>query len=86
MEIWSDGRLYPVLVVPHGSARRRLEGREVVVRHYVVRGIERPGRRLWKGGLELWLADDPAATPVEIVVTRSAARVRLELVDPGEIP
>jgi hypothetical protein len=83
MEIWSDGRLYPVLVVPHGTGRRTLEGREVAVRHYVIRGIERPGRKLWKGGLELWLADDAAATPVEIVVTRSAARVRLELVEPG---
>lgn len=79
MEIWSDGRFYPVMVVPHGRAQRRVEGREVPVRHYVVRGVEQPGRRLWKGGLELWLAEDAAATPVEILVTRSAARVRLEL-------
>jgi hypothetical protein len=86
LEIWSDGRLYPVLVMPHGTTHRHLDGREVPVRHYVVRGIERPGRKFWKGGLELWLADDPAATPVEILVTRSAARVRLELVEGGGAP
>jgi hypothetical protein len=79
MEIWSDGRLYPVQVLPHGRTTKRIGGREIPVRHLVVSGVEQPGRRFWKGGLELWLADDPAATPVEILVTRSAARVRLSL-------
>ena len=31
--------------------------------------------------MDLWLADDAAATPVEIVVARSSARVRLQLVE-----
>jgi hypothetical protein len=31
--------------------------------------------------MDLWLADDAAATPVEIVVARSSARVRLLLVE-----
>ena len=79
LEIWSDGRLYPVLVAPHGRVTKRIGGRDVAARHFVITGIERPGRRLWKGGLELWLADDPAATPLEILVSRSAARVRLVL-------
>jgi len=82
MEIWSDGRLYPVEVVPHGRTTKKIGGREVAVRHLVVSGVEQPGRRFWKGGLELWLADDPAATPVEILVSRSGARVRLELLAP----
>lgn len=79
MEIWSDGRLYPVQVLPHGRTTKRIGGKVIPVRHLVVSGVEQPGRRFWKGGLELWLADDPAATPVEILVTRSAARVRLAL-------
>ena len=45
-----------------------------------VRPLELPGRRVWKGEMDLWLTDDAAATPVEILVARSAARVRLELV------
>lgn len=81
MEIWSDGRLYPVMVLPHGHTTRKVGGRQIAVEHLVITGVERPGRRFWKGGLELWLADDPAATPVEIRVTRSSVHVRLELLE-----
>lgn len=81
LEIWSDGKLYPVSVVPHGHERRRVEGREIDVRHLTVRGVALPDRRLWKGSLDLWLTTGPEATPVEILVARSSARVRLELVE-----
>ena len=80
LEIWSDGKLYPVLVTPGGPERRSVAGREVTARHFAVRPVQLPQRRLWKGELDLWLADDAAATPVEIVVVRSSARVRLVLV------
>jgi hypothetical protein len=81
MEIWSDGRLYPVQVLPRGRTTKRIGGREIPVRHLVVSGVEQPGRRFWKGGLELWLADDPAATPLEIVVERGLAGLHLDLLD-----
>jgi hypothetical protein len=77
LEIWSDGRLYPVMVIPRESEPRMLEGREVTARHLTVRGLQLPDRKLWKGSLDLWIADDAAATPVEIVVSRTGARVRL---------
>lgn len=83
LEIWSDGRLYPVVVMPRGSERRTLEGQQVWVRHLTVRGLKIPGRKLWQGELGLWIADDPAATPVEITVERSGARVRLSFVKRG---
>lgn len=83
LEIWSDGRLYPVVVMPRGSERRTLEGRQVWVRHLTVRGLKIPGRKVWQGELGLWIADDPAATPVEITVERSGARVRLSFVNRG---
>jgi hypothetical protein len=38
-----------------------------------------PGRRKWKGKLDLWLTQDAAATPVEIVISRNLADVRMEL-------
>jgi hypothetical protein len=81
LEIWSDGKLYPVVVLPRGVEEREIDGRRVRARHYAVRPVEVPGRRLWKGEMDLWLADDAAATPVEIVVARSSARVRLLLVE-----
>ena len=82
LEIWSDGRLYPVLVVPHGTEPRELAGRTIDARRYAVRGLAIPGRKLWKGELELWLADDAQTTPIEILVSRRGARVRLVL-DPA---
>jgi hypothetical protein len=79
LEIWSDGKLYPVIVLPRGEQRKRVGGREVATQHLSVRGITEPDRRVWKGELDLWLAHDAAATPVEILVTRGGARVRLLL-------
>jgi hypothetical protein len=81
LEIWSDGKLYPVVVLPRGVEEREIGGRLVRARRFAVRPVEIPGRRLWKGEMDLWLADDAAATPVEIVVARSSARVRLQLVE-----
>lgn len=88
MEIWSDGKLYPILVVPGESEPRTLGGRQVEARVYSFRGVALPGRPVWKGEFELWLADDEEATPVEILVSRRGAKVRLiyypEATDPGD--
>ncbi len=80
MEIWSDGKLYPVLVKPAGPETRKLGGRSVPTLHYMIRPLVRPERRVWKGELDLWFARDPQSTPVEMLVARSPARLRLELV------
>jgi len=80
MEIWSDGKVYPVNVIPLGTETRKLrDGRKIDVRHYSIRGVDVPGRRKWKGKLDLWLARDEAATPVEIVISRNLADVHMEL-------
>ena len=79
MEIWSDGKIYPVVVIPRGTEQRKLSGRNIYARHFSIRGVEEPGARRWKGKMDLWLARDGAATPVEIVISRNLADVRLEL-------
>lgn len=79
MEIWSDGKIYPVVVMPRGTETRKLSGRSIKTRHYSIRGVEIPGRRKWKGKMDLWLTTDQAATPVEIVISRNLADVRMEL-------
>lgn len=83
MEIWSDGKIYPVMVVPGGTEKKSVGKRQVVARHYTIRGVdtrESGNNRRWKGRLELWLAQDEAHTPVEIVISRNLADVRLQLV------
>lgn len=80
MEIWSDGKIYPVLVIPLGLESRRMQdGRKMDLRHFSIRGIDAPDRDKWKGKLDLWLARDEAATPVEILLSRNLADVHLEL-------
>jgi len=80
MEIWSDGKIYPVVVMPMGLENRKLRGGKVVnVRHYSIRGVDTPGRRRWKGRLDLWLSRDEAATPVEILISRNLADVHMEM-------
>lgn len=80
MEIWSDGKIYPVVVIPLGNESRKMrDGKKIAVRHYSIRGIDVPGRRKWKGKLDLWLARDAAATPVEILISRNLADVHMEL-------
>jgi hypothetical protein len=57
------------------------DGKQIDVRRYSIRGVDVPGRRKWKGKLDLWLTRDAAATPVEIVISRNLADVHMELKD-----
>lgn len=77
LRIWADGKVYPVLVAPGGIERRTTGHGKVLARHYVIESERVPGGRVWDGRLELWLALDEAATPVEILVERGWAGVRL---------
>lgn len=79
MEIWSEGKIYPVMVSPKGIEKRKVPEGVVQTRHYTIRGVDIPGRRKWKGKLDLWLATDEQATPVEILISRSLTDVRLQL-------
>jgi hypothetical protein len=79
MQIWSDGKIYPVVVTPVGTEVRNLPRGKVTARHYSIRGVNLRGERRWKGKLDLWLANDEAATPVEILISRNMADVRMEL-------
>jgi uncharacterized protein DUF3108 len=80
LEIWSDGDIYNVVVIPKGPERRTLvDGTSVDTRHYAIRGVEMPGEDEWKGKIDLWLVTDEAATPAVIQISRNLADVRLEL-------
>jgi hypothetical protein len=79
MQIWSDGKIYPVVVIPLGIETRQLPHGKVKARHYSIRGVNVLGERKWKGKLDLWLATNEAATPVEILISRNMADVRMEL-------
>lgn len=79
MKIWSDGKIYPVVVVPKGDDTLRLEGQEVSTRRFVVEGAGNSSGPVWKGKIELWLQEDEAATPAAILIYRNGIGVLLEL-------
>jgi hypothetical protein len=79
MRIWSDGKVYPVSVERVGSTEVKVPAGTYRADHYRVRGVRVSGERFWKGGLDLWLAQDEVRTPVAIQVERGFANVRLEL-------
>lgn len=82
MRIWSDGKIYPVVVIPRGTEFQTLPGgRRVATTRYSIEGDRSREGREWKGSMELWLAHDEASTPVVIEIKRSFAGVRLELSD-----
>jgi len=79
MDIWSDGKIYQVIVIPLGVDRKRIGQKTMAARHFSIRGIDSPSdrNRKWKGRIELWLANDDSATPIEILISRNLADVRL---------
>jgi len=81
MEIWSDGKVYPVTVEPKGREEREIGDCKVVTRRFSFEPRNVEGQRRWKGSMELWITDDEAATPVEIRIERSLAKLHLRLVE-----
>lgn len=79
MRIWSNGNLYPVVIEPLGERREPFRGRQATVGGYAISGDPTREGRPWNGGIELYLADDPSATPVEIFVVNKGVRVRMLL-------
>jgi hypothetical protein len=76
--IWSGGRFYEVEVEPTGRSLQVVDGKAVRTRSYSLQGVGEPR---WHGRLDIVLAEDEHATPLEIVVARDGMRVRLELVE-----
>jgi hypothetical protein len=83
MRIWSDGKTYPVTVQRVGTENVQVPAGTFRADHYRIRGQRIPGERFWKGGLDLWVAQDEARTPVRIQVERGFANVRLDLLPAG---
>jgi hypothetical protein len=79
MEIWSDGKVYPVKVLPMGEETVTVSNHDVATRHFAIRGRDLPDRRHWTAKVDFWLSKDGSATPVEIQISRSLADLRLEL-------
>ncbi len=78
MKIWSEGKIYPVEIVPKGPTSLRVGDHKVETLRFLIRGTRDTGSS-WKGRIELWLQLDEAATPAAILVYQNGIGVLLEL-------
>lgn len=82
LKIWTDGKVYPVLISAGKNEQRKIGDRSLWVTHHSVTARKVPGERVWSGRLDIWLAPDEASTPVEIDYRSKRGRVRMVLEEP----
>lgn len=79
--IWSDGKIYPIVISAPRPGSGTLGGRQIATRTYEVAGLKRPGERVWDGKLRLIVALDERRTPIEIALVQPGLKVRLQLAE-----
>lgn len=79
-EIYSDGKIYPVVFKPGARHSFIVAGEKVDARAYDIEAA--PGAesdRKWSGGLRVWLTDDSRHAPVRIEIRKNFASLQLDL-------
>lgn len=77
-EIYSEGKIYPVLYRPEGREVIEVRGKKVQTSTFRITAA--PGAdRKWPGGVKVWLTDDERHVPVRLEIHRSFATLRLDL-------
>jgi hypothetical protein len=76
--IYSDGKLYPVVFVRQGRDVITLSGHRYDATIYRI-SAPRDAQRRWPGAVRVWITEDEAAIPVRIEMQRNFATLRLDL-------
>lgn len=77
-DIYSDGKLYPVVYQPLGKMNREIGGKTTETVGFEI--TARPGdEKKWPGGVEVWLTTDEHAIPVRIVINQTFASMELDM-------
>jgi hypothetical protein len=78
-EIYSDGKLYPVVFRPLAPQRFNYGGRSVPAQVFEI--VSAPGApKKWSGGVRVWISKDEARIPLRIEILRNMASLQLDLV------
>ncbi len=78
-QIYSDGKMYPVVFKPGPVARFKVEGQPILARSYSIVAAPRAAKK-WPGGVKVWLTEDARRIPVRIEIVKVRQSLRLELV------
>ena len=76
IQIWSDGKEYPVLVIPRGDKTLKTGYR---ARHFATEAVRRPGEKKYGLAFELWFGEEDPHPPVRITGKKGVLRVTLDL-------
>lgn len=80
MTLWSEGKTYPVDVVPLEEDVRKIAGKKIKTRGYRVRGAKVDGERTYDNELWVYFSLDERATLVEFVAKRGMVKARVRMV------
>lgn len=78
VDIFSDGKLYPVQFVPLGVTNLTINRAAHRARGFRIEAAPEQ-RRKWPGGVNVWLSDNEARIPLRIEIRRSVATLRLTM-------
>jgi hypothetical protein len=81
MRIWSDGKIYPVVIEPLPAERRSVGDEKIEVRGYAVLPVPVKGQASFDDKFSVWFALDERSTPVAIDGRRGWVKVRFQLQD-----
>ncbi|MEO8217200.1 MAG: DUF3108 domain-containing protein [Acidobacteriota bacterium] len=77
-EIYSDGKVYPVLFKPEGMETLEVQNRKIPTRAFLITAAPGEATR-WPGGVKVWLSTDERKIPVRIEIQQRFASLRLDL-------
>lgn len=77
-DIYSDGKLYPVVFKPAGRERIEIRNEKVTAHAYVIAAAPHALRK-WPGAVKVWLSADERRIPLRIELQRNLATLRLDL-------
>jgi hypothetical protein len=77
-DIYSDGKLYPVVFVPQARETVTVGGKSLAARTYVIAAAPEQGKK-WPGAVKVWLTEDAGRVPLRIEMQHAFATLRLDL-------
>jgi|GraSoiStandDraft_46_1057282.scaffolds.fasta_scaffold06490_2 hypothetical protein len=75
--IYSDGKMYPVIFRPIGSQIFSIENQRVNALGFEI--VDAPGGKKWPGGVRVFLSEDARRIPFRIEILQSMASLQLDL-------
>lgn len=77
-DIYSDGKLYPVVFRPAGVDRITYRGTALPARSFVIVAAPHASKK-WPGAVKVWLTEDKRRIPLRIEMQQTLATLRLDL-------